>query len=134
MSKNNVRVVLPRNPDKLLALAKKIVEKHNSDGASSKLSSINMADMEAKLIDAGKANDNALTFRKKAENETEKRDLQLGISKEQNSSTEGTVLYYTASVRDVLLGLFKGKEQELGEYGFEVNKSPKTKTPPAPQP
>ena len=63
--------------------------------------------------------------------ETEKRNKTLGIARDQASTTEGTLLFYLSSIRDVLLGKYKGKEQSLGEWGFEVNTTshPKPKPP-----
>jgi hypothetical protein len=37
---------------------------------------------------------------------------------------ENTVRWFVNSARDVLLGLNKGQEQQLGEYGFNVTYGP----------
>ncbi|MCF8461511.1 MAG: hypothetical protein K9G46_12365 [Flavobacteriales bacterium] len=47
----------------------------------------------------------------------------LGKKKDQNSTTEVTVLNFVTRSRDMLLGKYKGKEQHLGDFGFEVNQS-----------
>jgi hypothetical protein len=128
MSKKNVRINVPKNPDKLIALAALIVDKHAKDGANSKLSGLDMSTMTGLLNDALKDNTQLIQMRKDAETLTEKRDYELGIYKTQTLDSAGTVRFFVASVRDTLLGAFKGQEQKLGDWGFVVNHSPKTKT------
>jgi hypothetical protein len=123
------RVNIPKNPDALIALAQSIGKKHTADGATSPLASLNMADFSAKTGTADTQNQASAKLYRDAETATQNRDLALG-----DKSTQGTVNCYVASVRDVLLGLYKGNEQKLGDWGFEVDQSapasPKA-TPPA---
>ena len=132
MAKKNVRVVIPRSPAKMIALAKKIIAKHTLDGASSLLKDLDMTDFAAKAGVAETNTDDADKMHKDAEKLTESRDKVLGLAKDQSSTTEGTVLFYVSSTRDILLGKKKGKEQELGDYGFEVNTSAPPPKPPVP--
>ena len=122
------RINVPSNPDELIALAKGIVAKHKADGASSPLSALNMADMEAKTTAADTQNQTAAQLYRDAEKANQLRDNALGTK----SPTDGTVLNYVRSVRDVLGGIYKGKEQKLGDWQFDVSQSSgpgKTKTP-----
>jgi hypothetical protein len=41
---------------------------------------------------------------------------------------------YVRFVRDVLSGIYKGNEQKLGDWGFEVDQSAKSSAAPAPAP
>ena len=123
------RVSIPANPDDLIALSKSIVAKHAADGAGSPLAALNMADMGAKTTTADTQNQASDKLYRDAETATQNRDIALGSSK----STQGTVNYYVSSVRDMLLGLYKGNEQKLGDWGFTVDQSPQGGSKAAPQ-
>lgn len=113
------RVIIPTNPDQLIALAKSIAAKNTADGASSPLSSLNMADMATKTTTADTQNQASAKAYRDAELATQNRDIALGADR----STQGTVNYHVASVRDLLLALYKGNEQKLGDWGFTVDQS-----------
>lgn len=113
------RVIIPKNPDKLIELANDIVAKHTADGAASPLSNLNMADMTTKTAVADTQNQASGKAYRDAELATENRDLALGADR----STQGTVNYYVAAVRDMLLGMYKGNEQKLGDWGFTVDQN-----------
>jgi hypothetical protein len=113
------RVIIPKNPDDLIALAKSIGAKHTADSAGSPLASLNMADFTGKTANADAQNELSAKLYRDAETATQNRDLALG----ENRRAQGTVNYYVAAVRDVLLGLYKGNEQKLGDWGFEVDQS-----------
>jgi hypothetical protein len=113
------RVVIPKNPDELIALAKNIVAKHTADGAGSPLGGLNMADMGTKTTTADTQHSTATQLYRNAETAMQNRNLALGTE----NATQGTVAYYARSVRDVLLGLYKGNEQRLGDWGFRVDHS-----------
>ncbi|MBP9151344.1 MAG: hypothetical protein KBF73_03595 [Flavobacteriales bacterium] len=123
MTKKRVRVTIPRNADELIELGESIVAKHNEAVATSPLNGLDMAAFAAKVAAAKAKNVEQKKLRKDAETATEDRDGLLGKKKDQNSTTEGTVLNFVSSVRDILLGHNKGKEQHLGDFGFEVSQS-----------
>lgn len=56
--------------------------------------------------------------------------LSIGIDKSQNAKTPGTVYSTLTSVRDILLGLNRGQERKLAEWGFDVVISDVTKSKP----
>ena len=114
------RVNIPTNPDALVALAKSISDKHVADGAGSPLAGLNMADLATKTATADTQNQASKKAYRDAELATQNRDLALGAGK----STQGTVNYYVAAARDLLLALNKGNEQKLGDWGFTVDQSP----------
>jgi len=126
--KTMARVNIPRNPDDLIALAKSIGAKHAADAAASPLAALNMADLGAKAATADTQNLASAKAYRDGELATQNRDLALGADK----TTQGTVNYYVSSVRDVLLGLYKGNEQKLGEWGFMVDQSAQAGAKPAP--
>lgn len=113
------RVIIPKNADQLVQLSKAIVAKDAADGAGSPLSGLNMKDMADKTTTADTQNQTANKLYRDAEKSIQNRDLALGA----DNPVQGTVTYYVRSARDVLLGLFKGNEQKLGDWGFEVDQS-----------
>lgn len=120
---NRFRIPMPRNADKLLTLAGNSITKHTADGATSPLQALDMTDMEDKYNQAVTAQTNALQLRRNSETTTQARNLLLGTAKGQGRRTNGTILFYITSVRQVLLGVYRGSEQTLGDWGFEVNTS-----------
>lgn len=118
-----LRVVIPRNVPELLALAKKLKEKHVTDGATSPLSSLNMADFAAKLTVATEQHALGEKLNKDKEKVRQNRDKALGIAPGQLVTTPATVRFYVTSARDILLGVHKGSEQTLGDWGFTVDTS-----------
>ena len=125
-----MRVIIPKNPDDLIKLSKSIGTKNTADGAGSPLASLNMADFTAKTATADTQNQASAKLYRDAEQATQNRDLALGAGR----ITPGTVNYYVTAVRDILLGIYKGNEQKLGDWGFTVDQSsaPGGGTKPAP--
>ncbi|MEI9960300.1 MAG: hypothetical protein WDM76_03965 [Limisphaerales bacterium] len=125
-----MRINIPTNPDQLIRLAKNITNKHTADGTSSPLTGLDMADFAAKTVTADTENVKSAQLRRDAEAATQKRDNALGA----DGTTPGTVAAYVRSVRDMLAGLKKGNEQQLGDWGFDVDASPRSggATPPSP--
>ena len=54
-----------------------------------------------------------------AETATQNCDHAIGA----DYTTPGTINYYLTAVRDLLSGIYKGSEQRLGDWGFEVDQS-----------
>ena len=123
MARKNVKVVIPTNADDLIELGQDIIAKHNADGAASPLNGLDMTAFETRVSSASAKNALQKQLRRDAEMATEDRDGLLGKRKDQNVNTDGTVVNITARVRDILLGTLKGNEQQLGQWGFQVNQS-----------
>jgi hypothetical protein len=63
------------------------------------------------------------------------RNQLIGVAKGQKLNTPNTLLNFIVSVRDILKGYYKGSEQLLGDWGFEVNTSAPAPDPdPTPDP
>lgn len=120
---SNFSVTIPINPDELIGLSQRNLAKHALDGAGSVLNALNMGDMQGKTIAANTKNISANQLNRDKEEAYENRNVALGINSDQEAGIPGTVDFYIKSCRDVLLGINKGKEQKLGEHGFEVDKS-----------
>lgn len=121
--KGAAQIIIPRNTDALIALAKKVMEKHYIDGGASLLHDLTWDVLNNKLYEAETKLEEARKASRDKEKATQLRNIALGIDKGQSSKTPNTVKYIVRAVRDVLLGTFRGREQELGDWGFEVNRS-----------
>ena len=121
MAKDSIRIPIERNPDKLIIKAENIINKHVADGENSVLNFLNMTDMQEKTILAR----NLETLARKSNRDKalayEIRDLALGIAPGHQIGEPDSVLYYLRSARNILLGMHKGSEHLLGEYGFDVS-------------
>jgi hypothetical protein len=131
-----MRIVIPENPDDLVALAKAIEAKHTALGAASPLNGINnIASFGPLVTTADNNNQQAKSLSEQAKTATEARDNALG---QRTQLTPGTVRYFVTAARDVLLGLNKGSEHKLGDWNFQViaaaasNNSAKTPAQPKP--
>lgn len=123
MSRKNVRVIIPRNADELIELGESIVAKHNEDPLTSPLAGLDMAAFATAVTAAAAKSDEVKQLRRDAETATEDRDTLLGHRRDQNTNTPGTVLNFVVRSREILLGAYKGNEQRLGDFGYEVNQS-----------
>jgi len=122
------KIVISRNPEKLISLSKDIQKKHKADGDKSVLKPVDMKDFEAKTTQAKEAYDKAQRLRREAEEYTEKAYLLLGIHKKQSSLQPGDALYYITQCRDILKGIFRSTLRKLGEWGLQVDDTTKKKT------
>ena len=126
-----MRVNIPKNPGQVIQLSQAIGVKHGADGVDSPLKGLDMPDMANKTDTADQENKNAARLYREGELATQNRDNALGTE----NPVKGSVAYYVRAARDVLLGIYKGNEQKLGEWGFEVDYGPRsggTQPPPPP--
>lgn len=122
--KKNTRVEIPRNAKDIVELASKIVKYHDELGPESPiLNAIDMDAFKVLLEEARVETENSDQLRKAAEAATENRNKLVGIAKDQSVTTRGTVLQMVTSIRDVLLGTYKGVEHQMGSFGFTVASS-----------
>lgn len=123
-----MRVEIPGKPDELVKLSKAILAKHTALGAASPLNGIEgIENFEPQTTTADTQNELAKTLNRQAETATQLRDNALGQT---GQLREGTVRYFATSARDILLGMNKGKEQKLGDWGFTVNASTQSSSTP----
>lgn len=121
MAKRNIKISLGGGDrDKVLNLANTTSEKNKVLNDESPLKTINMTTFNSLLDVASEKctlmkNYEGLYEKAKAEN-----DLAMGIAKGQTMSTPGTLLYYLGLIRDQLLITYKGREELIGEWGFDV--------------
>ncbi len=119
--KGAVQVIIPRGSEQIIALAKLILQKHYSDGPNSLLQSLNWDLLNTRLSEAEQKAQEAQAVNREKEKATQLRNIALGLDKGQNTKTTNTIKYIVRAVRDLLLGMYRGSEQMLGDWGFEVN-------------
>ena len=127
------RVVIPVNVAELIELCNLIIEKEDSLAPNGTLTPAELTDLK-NLRDVAQKTDKAQAkLHRDAEEETAKRNNALGITDGMSVDQPGSVLYLVTMLRDLLLGRNKINPKVLGEWGFEVDESPKSGgTPPAP--
>lgn len=121
MPKNVLRIVIPRKIDELLKLAGLIYNKHLLDGAKSPLrtlSDYNWDEHGPKLQQAIAKHAEAEEYRRRMEQAYRERDLLM-------EDVDGLI----KSSRDLLKGMYKKTPKKLGEWGFEVNDTPRPNKP-----
>ena len=124
MAKQTIKVIIPTDAAGMTELARLCIKKHTTDGANSVLPNSIMQTMQSLYDTASVKNQEQTVLKKNAETATEDRNLVLGTNEKQNRYTANTALFYVTSIRDYLLGFYRGNERKLGTYGFVVN-SPK---------
>lgn len=122
MANPNQRVVIPKNPAQELDLAKKVFTKHTAMAATSPLNSLQThtwAVNGPQVATAITLHQQAEDLTRQAEEAYRKRDILLA---EIDQSVKAS--------RDLLLGVYRDNPKILGEWGFEVDDSARTKKAP----
>src|SRR5690606_12623438 len=113
--------------DDLLTLGNQIYSKHQADGAASPLNEFDMAQFGTLLSNANAFELEAKQPTRNKETNFPLRDNAPGLGNGKRDSRSKTLLYYVTAVRNVLLGIHKSREKHLGQWGFEVDDSPRKK-------
>jgi len=116
------------SPERMLKLAEGIIKKHNADGGGSILTLpiIDMATFETQYNQAVDLRQQAAENRATSQaNNQEARNL-CGYGKGQNSHTPGTLYWYLPQIRNLLLIMHRGNEEQLETWGFDVTVSAST--------
>jgi hypothetical protein len=123
---------MPNNADGLIGLAKRILAKDTALADASPVKNIKDWGQFPTITATAETNNNASTdLYRQAEQATQNRDNALGKGGQMKPNT---VRYFVAAARDVLLGINKGNEQALGEWGFDVSYSAAGNGKPQPTP
>src|SRR5204862_6407843 len=110
------RVNIPSNVEKLILLSQSILAKHVALGATSPLSGLKIAEWTANTATADAENKKADQLRRDAEKATQNRDNALSS----NTDPLG-VEFNVKSARDIRMALNKGSEQQLADWGFDMD-------------
>jgi len=136
MSKQSIKVALyVKRLDEMIASGETMLAKHKELGAASPLNPLDMASYEKNLLDGKADRQEAKRLHDEAEKLNQQASLKLGMDKSQNITSPGTVYSIRARARDILLGINKGQEKKLSEWGFgvvirDVVKGNKNNNPP----
>jgi hypothetical protein len=117
MPRNSLRFVIPKTIGGMLKLAGLIYSKHLQDGANSPLNSLsdyNWNEHGPNVQRAAEKHAEAEELTRRAEHCYRERNFLMG-------DVNGLVL----SSRDLLKGIFKKTPKKPGEWGFEVNDTPR---------
>lgn len=136
MARKTIRVDIPTgSPDKLIKLAKDINTRNNKVGTTPELDVDKATATNSTATTAEGKRALAASMAAEAQALNDEAATLLGIAAGQNAQTPNTLLFDVTGYRDELLMAFRGNEEKLSEYGFNVvvgeAKSP-TKKPPAP--
>lgn len=124
MARVDVRVNMPdHNTEETLDLGYLVNGKHVQDGETSILKTLPNLDMDKFLTDLDSAKSlhaEAEALHREAQEKMQQADKLLGYEQGMTSRTEGTIYNALARIRDFLLAVFKGSEESLGAWGFDV--------------
>jgi len=120
--RKTVKVTIPiSSPDALIRLSKDVNKKHKALGDESPLTSLlDMEGYDQKLQDAVQLREEAKALKGQSESKLEESKLILGLGKDQNVNTTGTVYNKLWKIKNHLLAIHKGNEEKLSEWGFNV--------------
>jgi hypothetical protein len=105
----------------------KIIEKETELGTEALLKPADLQQLKEKRDVALASQKNSKDLQKKAEEETQNRNLTLGIAKGQNVDTPGTAMYLVTKHRTLATVNNKENPKALGAWGYTVDDSPKVK-------
>ena len=119
--KTTVKVdISVRKAEDLITTSEDVLKKHVELGEKSPLNGLDMVTFAKNLNDAKARRTEAKKLHDQAELLNQQAGLSLGMDSTQNSKTTGTVYSTISSVRGILLGMYKGQEKKLSEWGFDV--------------
>jgi hypothetical protein len=117
MKKTTVRVNIPRNTEQLLALAQRIYSKHTELGTKSPLNTM----VSNSWTQNGDSIAECLAFHQQAE---EAKRTMEELYRKRDALLAGVKESVKAS-RDILVGVYRDAPKTLGEFGFDVDDTPK---------
>lgn len=134
MARKTVRVDFVRtNADDLMVLMNRLIDQHTQLAAASPLKDAEVNALKQLVASANLQRRQAKESEAKAQALNNTVNSLLGIAKGQMAATPSTGLYYLTGMRDTLLKEYRGEEEKLSEWGFNVvtgvAKAPKRKPP-----
>ena len=135
--KRNVNFNVPYNLARgLLDLAASIISKHTTDALDTILTAplFDMADFETKLNTASQLRDDAQAKDADSQAKNELVRNTCGYGEGQNSETPNTLYWFFTQIRDLLLLVHDGNEEQLSTWGFNVVVSESRPPGPGEQP
>lgn len=135
MARKNVKVKIPiSKPDVFLAQGEVLDKKNIELGEGSPLKPFNMVEYHDKLLEAIDYRAQAKALRAQSESLMQRANTIIGVADGQTSEIEGTLYYFMTMFRDQLLITYRGNEEELEVWGFDVVVSSNVSHPPTEPP
>ena len=135
MARKTIKVEVPHGePEALIKLGQDVCKQHAKLATASPISDgvVKMSDYIKRINDAASLQTAIDELAAALQEKTGLRDQLLGMAQGQNSQSRGTVLFETMQIRDLLLAVNRGNEEELEPWGFSVTigsaAAPKRKT------
>ena len=124
MARKTIRVAIPHGrPDNFSKLLNKIKTEHARLAKDCPLKSdpdVDMVTFTSKLAAADKLRTLSENLRQQSEDAMQQARSIYGTAKGQNINTPGTLLYDCDMIKKSLLKKYKGNEETLSTYGFDV--------------
>ena len=121
MAKKNVRVEIPiHKPDEFVKLAKNALAAHDADPANSDLSPEEAEELRTLYTQIDDIRSRSAALHAQAEALSQEAQTLMGNAKGQTVNTHGTLYFLITGIRDKLLVKFRGLEEALSKYGFNV--------------
>lgn len=121
MARKTVRVELPRkNTDDLLKLMDKIIQRDTDLDADSPLDDAIIIALKAKRDEVKPIRKAGTDAEALAQQKNQEARQKLGIDKGQTIEIPGTGIYMVKDIQEKLLNKFKGNEEQLTTFGFDV--------------
>jgi hypothetical protein len=113
------RVTIPVNPGELIDLCVGIAAEHKEQGKDSPLSILDWEEISPIIAEADTLDDKIVNMSRELEKLTQRRKALI-------EKSDGLADFARQS-RDVLSGVYRNEMKKLGDFGFDVNDSPKAK-------
>ena len=121
MAKKNVKVNLPvKKPEDFILLGGKIFDRCTVMGIDCPINNVNMPTFETLLRDIESKRNQSKDLRAQSESLMQQATDQMGFGVGQSSETPDTLYHYITLIRDLLLVVYHGNEEELSRFGFDV--------------
>ena len=134
MARRTVRVTIPTSkPDDFVKLVATMIAAHDAAPDQSDLSPEEVAELRELYTQARDLRDRSAALHAEAEALSQKAQTLMGVAKGQSINTRGTLYFLVSGIRAKLLLKYRGLEENLSKYGFNIvigmSKTP-TKKPP----
>ena len=113
------RVIIPPNPGDLIGLCVKVAAEHKDQAKDSPLSILSWDEINPIITEAEDVNDKISDMSRELEKLTQRRKTLL--------DKPGGLGDFARQSRDILSGVYRNEMMKLGDFGFEVNDTPKAK-------
>lgn len=114
------RITIPTKPGDLIGLAQTMEEKHKELAEESPLALLDWKTASPKVKEADEVN-----------SKIEKLSLELEKLVQRRNNLAEYIAEFVRQGRDILSGVYRSEMKRLGDFGFQVDDSPKPKKTPA---